>query len=156
MPPILEFLRDRIFITRDPSDALFDTGVKAWRKYEKTGESQYLAEAVRNHQAALNIRVRDHPRRPESLWHTAMALWALCQGAVTKESASIVIAYYDEALHLLLDKPDNLGRRATMYTNLGSVYFTLFRLRKGDPEVFPAIGKGVQEIKKSTWGRIFW
>ena len=99
MSSILKFLRDYCCCCcrKDPSDALFAAGVKAWKRYEQTGESQHLAEAVRNHQAALDIRVPDHPRRPESLLHTAMALWAQCQGAVTKESSSTVIAYYDEA-----------------------------------------------------------
>ena len=125
---------------KDPSDALFAAGVKAWKTYEETRESQYLAEAVRNHQAALDIRVPDHPRRSESLLHTAMALWAQCQGAVTKESSSTVIAYYDEALRLL---PDKHGHRATVYTNLGTVYIILFRLGKRDPETFPATGSNI-------------
>ena len=144
MPYILGFFRDRFF-TRDPSDALFAAGVEAWKKYEETPESQYLAEAVRSHQAALNIRVSGHPRREESLFYTAMALWARCQGAVTKQSASTVIAYYYEALRLLPDKPSKLGRRATIYTNLGMVYFTLFRLGNGDPELFRATGPNIDK-----------
>jgi tetratricopeptide (TPR) repeat protein len=146
MSSILKFLRDLCCCcccTKDPSDALFAAGVEAWKKYEEKRESQYLAEAVRNHQAALDIRVPDHPRRPDSLLHTAMALWAQCQGAVTKESSSTVIAYYDEALRLLPDKSDKHGRRATVYTNLGMVYFTLFRLGKEDPEAFPATGSNI-------------
>ena len=142
MPSLLGSLRDRI-LTRDPSDVLFAAGVEARKKYEETRESQYLVDAVRNHQAALDIRLPGHPRRPESLLHTAMALWAQCEGAVTKESSSTVIAYYDEALGLLPTKPDNLRRRATIYTNLGMVYFTLFRLGKGDPEAFPATDSNV-------------
>ena len=138
MPSILKFIGDLCCCCcKDPSDALFVAGVKARRKYEQTGESQHLAEAVRNHQAALDIRVPDHPRRSESLFHTAMALWAQCRGAVTRENSSTVIAYYDEALRLL---PDNLGRQAIIYTNLGMVYFTLFRLGKEDPGAFPATG----------------
>ncbi|KIK00674.1 hypothetical protein K443DRAFT_99905 [Laccaria amethystina LaAM-08-1] len=138
---ILRFIRDLCCCcTKDRSDALFSAGVEAWKKYEETRESQYLAEAVRYHHEALDIRVPDHPRRPESLLHTAMALWAQCQGAVTKESSSTVIAYYNEALRLLLDKP---GRRATVYTNLGMVYFTLFRLGKEDSEAFPATGSNI-------------
>ena len=143
MSSILKFLRDLCCCSiKDPSDALFAAGVEAWTKYEETGESQYLAEAIRNHHAALDIRLPDHPRRPESLLHTAKALWAQCQGAVTQESSSIVIAYYNAALHL---SPDKLERRATIYTNLGTVYFTLFRLEKGDPEVFPATGSDINK-----------
>ena len=142
MPSILEFLTDRI-LTMDPSDALFAAGVKARKMYNQTGESQYVSEAVRNHQAALDIRVPDHPRRPDSLFHTAMALWAECEGAVTKESSSTVIAHYDEALRLLLDKPDKHGRRAIIYTNLGEVYFTLFRLEKKAPDAFPPTGSNI-------------
>ena len=56
MPSMLGFLRVRPLI-RDSSDALFAAGVEAWKKYEGTGELQYLAEAVRNHQEALDIRV---------------------------------------------------------------------------------------------------
>ncbi|KIK00656.1 hypothetical protein K443DRAFT_598743 [Laccaria amethystina LaAM-08-1] len=149
MPSILRSLRDRI-LTKDPSDALFSAGVNAWKEYEETRESQYLAEAVRNHQAALNIRVSGHPRRSNSLFCTAMALWAQCLGALTKESSSTVIAYCDEALRLLLDKPDELGRRAIIYTNLGMVYFTLFRLGKEDPVAFPAnIGKAIQNYRSA-------
>jgi tetratricopeptide (TPR) repeat protein len=144
MSSILKFLRN-LGDTKDPSDALFAAGVEAWKKYEETRESLYLAQAVRNHQAALDIRVPDHPRRPESLLHTAMALWAQCQGAVTKESSSTVIAYYDEALLLLLHKPDKPGRRATIYTNLGMVYFTLFSLGEEDPEAFPATGSNIDK-----------
>lgn len=143
MSSILEFLRDLCCCccgTKDPSDALFAAGVEAWRKYEETGELQQLAEAVRNYQEALNLRLQDHPRRPESLLHTAMALWAQCHGAVTKESSSTVIAYYDEALRLL---PDKLESRATVYTNLGMVYLTLFRLGKENPEAFPATGSNL-------------
>ena len=141
MPSIVKFVGDLCCCCcKDPSYALFAAGVKAWRKYEKTGESQYLAEAVRNHHAALDIRVPDHPRRSESLLHTAMALWAQCQGAATKESSSTVIAYYDEALRLL---PDKRTRRATVYTNLGTVYFILFLLEKEDPEAFPATGSNI-------------
>ena len=141
MPSVLKFVRDLCCCCcEDPSDAFFATGVEAWKKYEETRGSQYLAEAVRNHQAALDIRVPDHPRRPESLWRTAMALWAQCKGAVTKESSSTVIAYYDEALRLL---PDNLGRQAIIYTNLGMVYFTLFRRGKEDSEVFTATGSNI-------------
>ena len=145
MSSILKFFRDYCCCCcrKDPSDALFAAGVKAWKKYEQTGESQHLAEAVRYHQAALDIRVPGHPRRPESLLHTAMALWAQCQGAVTKESSSTVIAYYDEALRLLLNEPDKLGRRAIIYTNLGMVYFTLFRLGKEDPDAFPSTGSNI-------------
>ena len=143
MPSILKHLRDLCCCccTKDLSDALFAAGVKAWKKYKETGEAQDLAEAVRNHQAALDIRVPDHPRRSESLLHTAMALWAQCQGAVTKENSSTVIAYYDEALSLLPDK--RRARRATVYTNLGTVYFTLFRLEKEDSEAFPATGSNI-------------
>ncbi|KIK00646.1 hypothetical protein K443DRAFT_7494 [Laccaria amethystina LaAM-08-1] len=147
---ILKFLRNLCCCsstTKDSSDALFAAGVEAWKKYEETRESQSLAEAVRNHQAALDIRF--HPCRPESLLHTAVALWAQCQGAVTKESSSTVIAYYSEAL-LLLDKPD---KRATIYTNLGMVYFTLFRLGKEDPKTFPAtdsnIGKAIENYRSA-------
>ena len=103
MPHILKTLRDRI-LTGDPSDALFTVGVEAWKKYEETRESQYSAEAVRNHQAALDMRISGHPRRSQSLFCTAMAPWAHCQGAVTKEISFTVIAYYDEALRLLPDK----------------------------------------------------
>ena len=149
MSSILKFLRDlfccRRCCTKDPSDALFAAGVEEWKKYEETRDSHDLAEAVRNHQAALDIRVPDHPRRPESLLHTAMALWAQCQGAVTKECAVTVITYYDEALRLLLDKPDKLGHRATVYTNLGAVYFTLFLLGKEDPEALPATGSNIDK-----------
>ena len=132
-------------MNRDTSDALFAAGVEAWKKYEETYESQYLAEAVQNHQAALDIRVPDHPRRPESLWHTAMALWAHCQGAVSEENSSTVIAYYDEALLLLSDKPGKLGSRANISTNLGMVYLTLFRLGKENPEAFPAAGSNIDK-----------
>ena len=156
MSSILKFLRDYCCCCccrKDPSDALFAAGVEVWKKYEKTGGSQYSAEAVRNHQAALDIRVPDHPRRPESLLHTAMALWAQCQGAVTKESSFTVIAYYEEALRLLLDEPDKLACRATIYTNLGMVYFTLFHLGKEDPETFPAsgsnIGKAIENYRSA-------
>ena len=146
MPSILQFVGDLwCCCCKDPSYAQFAAGFKAWRKYEETGEAQYLAEAVRNHQAALDIRVPDHPRRPESLLHTAMALWADCEGAVTKESSSTVIAYYDEALRLLPDEPDKLGRRATAYNNLGTVYFKLFRLGEDDPEAFPARGYNISK-----------
>ena len=149
MLSILRFLRDRI-LTRDPSNALFAAGVKAWKDYEETGQSQYLAEAVRNHQAALDIRLPDHSGRLESLLQTAMALWAQCNGAATKERTSTVIAYYDEALRLLLDKPGNLGRRATICTKLGMVYFTLFRLGKEDSKAFPATGSNIgKAIEKS-------
>ena len=133
MPSILKLIRDLCCCsrsTKDPSDAVFAAGFKAWRKYEERRESQYLAVAVRNYQAALDIRVPDHPRRPESLSHTAMARWAQCQGSVTKENSSTVIAYYDAALRLLHDQPNELGHRAIIYTNLGTVYFTLFRLEK--------------------------
>ena len=142
MLSISNFLRN---LGGTPSDVLFTAGVKAWKKYKETSESQYLAEAVRNHKAALDIRLPDHPCRPESLLHTGMALWAQCQGAVTQESSSTVIAYYDEALCLLLDKPDKHGRRATIYTNLGQVYFTLFRLGKENPEAFPATGSNIDK-----------
>ena len=147
MSSILKFLRDLCccFSTKDPSDTVFAAGVEAWKKYEKTGESQYLAEAVRNHQAALDVRLPGHPRRPESLLHTALALWAQCQGAVTKENSSTVIAHYDEALRLLTNKPDKHGRRATVYTNLGTVYFTLFRLGRGEREAFPATGSDIDK-----------
>ena len=152
MSSTLEFLRKGI-LTRDPSDTLFDAGVKAWKQYEETRESQYLAEAVRNHQAALDIRVSGHPRRSKSLFCTAMALWTHCQGAITEESSSTVIAYYDEALLLLPDKPSKLRRRVTVYTNLGTVYFTLFRLGKEDPEAFPAtgfnIGKAIENYRSA-------
>ena len=134
MSSILKFLR------RDPSGALFAAGVEAWKKYEETHESQCLAEAVRNHQAALDIRVPDHPRRSESLLHTAMTLWVQCRGALTLESSSTVIAYYDEALRLL---PDKDGGRATVYTNLGTVYSTLFFLGKKDPKAFPGTGSNI-------------
>ena len=145
MPSILGFLRDRI-VTRDPSDPLFAAGVKAWKDYEDTGESQYLAEAIRNHQAALDIRSSGHPCRPESLWHTAMALWAHYQDAVSEENSSTVIAYYDsEALLLLSDKPGKLGSRAIISTNLGMVYLTLFRLGKENPEAFPAPGSNIDK-----------
>ena len=147
MPSILKSLRDRI-LPRDSSGALFSAGVKAWKQYEETYQLRYLEEAVRNHQAALVIRVSGHPRRSKSLFYTAMVLWAHCQGAVTKESSSTVIAYYDETLLLLPDKPGKLGRRAAIYTNLGMVYFTLFRLGKENPEAFPAsssnIGKAIE------------
>ena len=82
-----------------------------------------------------------------------MVLWAHCQGAVTKESSSTVIPYYDEALLLLPDKPGKLGRRAAIYTNLGMVYFTLFRLGKENPEAFPAsssnIGKAIENYRSA-------
>jgi tetratricopeptide (TPR) repeat protein len=155
MTSILKFLRGLCCCccTKDPSDALFAAGVEAWKKYEETRESQYLTEAVTNHQAALDIRVPDHPRRPDSLLHTAMALWEQCQGAVTKESSSTVIAYYDEALRLLPNKSDKHGRRATIHTNLGTVYFTHFRLGKVDPEAFPAtdsnIGKAIGNYRSA-------
>lgn len=142
MPSILKFLRDRIS-PRDTSGALFSAGVKAWKQYEETRQPRYLEEAVRNHQAALVIRVSGHPRRSKSLFYTAVALWAQCQGAITKESSSTVIAYYDEALRLLPDKRDKLGRRSTVYTNLGLVYFTLFTLGKEDSEAFPATGSNI-------------
>jgi len=149
----LKFFRDLRYRIKDPSDALFAAGVEAWKKYEETRESQYLAEAVQNHQAALDIRLPDHPRRSKSLLHSAMALWAQCQGAVTKESSSTVIAYYDEALRLLPNKRDKLGSRATVYTNLGMVYFTLFRLGKGDQEAFPDtganIGKAIENYRSA-------
>jgi len=156
MPSILEFLKDHVLI-RDPSDALFAAGVKAWKRYEETREPQHLAQAVRNHQAALDIRVSGHRRRSKSLFHTAVALWAHCQGAVTKESSSTVIAYYGEALRLELflpDKPSKLGRRATIHTNLGTVYLTLFRLGKEDPEAFPdtgsnLIGKAIENYRSA-------
>ena len=151
MSSILKFFRDLCCCccyTKDPSDAPFATGVEAWKKYEETRESQSLAEAVRNHQAALEIRY--HPRLPESLFHTAMALWAQCQGAVTKENSSTVIAYFDAALRLLHDKPDELGRRATIYTHLGIVYFTLFRLGKEDPEATGSnIGKAIESYRSA-------
>jgi tetratricopeptide (TPR) repeat protein len=147
MPSILRALK----LTRDPSDASFAAGDEAWMKYKATRESQYLVEAVRNHQAALDIRVLGHPRRSNSLFATAMALWAHCQGAVTKEISSTVIAYYDEALRLLPDKPTKL--RVTIYTNLGMVYFTLFRLGKEDPEGFPDtgpnIGKAIENYRSA-------
>ena len=158
MSSILKFLRDLCCCcssTKDPSDTLFAAGVEAWTKYElKTGESeQYLPEAVQNHQAALDIRSPGHSRRPESLLHTAMALWAQCQGAVTKESSSTVITYYDEALRLLPNKPDKHGRRAIVYTNLGMVYFTLFRLEKENPDAFPPtgfnIGKAIENYRSA-------
>ena len=142
MPSILKIFRYRI-LPRDPSSALFSAGVKAWKQYEETRQPRYLEEAARNHQAALDIRVSGHPCRSNSLFYTAIALWAHCQGAVTTESSSIVIAYYDEALLLLPDTPGKLGRRATIYTNLGTVYFTLFRLGKEGSEAFPATGSNI-------------
>ena len=142
MPSILKFFRYSI-LPRDPSSALFSAGVKAWKQYEETRRPRYLEEAVRNHQAALDIRVSGHPCRSNSLFHAAMALWAHCQGAVTIESSSTVIAYYEEALLLLPDEPGKLGRRATIYTNLGMVYFTLFRLGKEDPGAFLPTGSHI-------------
>ena len=146
MSCILKFLRYLFCCgccTKDPSKALFAAGVEAWKKYEETHESQYLTEAIQNHQAALDIRY--HPRLPESLNHTAMALWAQCEGAVTKENSSTVITYYDAALRLLHDKPDELGHRATIYTNLGGVYFKLFRLGKEDSDAFPPTGSNIDK-----------
>ena len=60
MSSILKFFRDLFCCcccTKDPPDALFAAGVEVWKKYEKTGESQYLAEAVQKHQAALDIHL---------------------------------------------------------------------------------------------------
>ena len=79
-----------------------------------------------------------------------MVLWAHCQGAVTKESSSTVIAYYNEALLLFSGK---LGRRATIYTNLGMVHFTLFCLGKENPDAFPTtdsnIGKAIENYQSA-------
>ena len=141
MPSILKFLRN-LGGTKDPSDALFTAGVEAWKKYKEMRESRYLAEAVRNHQLALDIRLPDHPRRLESLLHTAMALWVQCQGAVTQENSSTVIAYYNEALRLL---PDKHGDRTAAYTRLGKVYFTLFHLGEKDPDIFPATDSNIDK-----------
>ena len=152
MPSILRLLRDRI-LTMDPSDALFAAGVKAWKQYEATHLPRYSKEAVRHHQAALDIRISGHPHRSKSLFYTAMALWAHCQGAVTIERASTVIAYYDEALRLFPNKRNKIGRRATVYTNLSTVYFTLFRLGKEHPATFPAnrsnIGKAIENYRSA-------
>ena len=151
----LKFLRN--LGTSDPSDAQFAAGVQAWKKYEATRESKHLAAAVRNHQAALRMRSSGHPRRPKSLFHTGMALWAQCQGDVTKESSSTVIAYYEEALSLLpretspkkaLSLPfrkHKHGRRAAVYTNLGKVYLVLFHLGKENPEAFPATDSNIDQ-----------
>ena len=117
MPSILETLRNCI-PTRDPSRALFSAGVKAWKQYEEMCQLRYLKEAVQNHQAALDVHISGHPLRSKSLFNTAMVLWAHCQGAVTKESSSTVIAYYNEALLLFSGK---LGRRATIYANCKSI-----------------------------------
>ena len=133
----------------DPSESLFAAGVEAWKKYEETRGSQYLAEAVRNHQEALDIRVSGHPHRSKSLFHTATALLEHCQDAVTKENCLTVIAYYDEALRLLPDKPDKHRLRAAVYANLGTVYFTLFCLEKEDLEAFPATGSNIDKAIKS-------
>ena len=150
MSSVLKFLRYLCCCgccTKDPSKALFAAGVEAWKKYKETREPQYLTEAVQNHQAALDNRY--HPRLPESLYHTAMALWEQCKGAVTMENSSTVIAYYDEALRLLHDQPDELGHRAIIYTNLGEVYFTLFRLNKEAPDAFPPTGFNIGKAIKN-------
>ena len=144
MPSIFKFLRDLIW-AKDASDASFSAGVKAWVKYEKTRELRYLEKAIQNHQAALDARVSGHPGRAESLYHTAMALWAQCQlGAVTKENATIVISYYEEALRLL-PPVDKAGHRAIVHNNLGLVYFRLFRLGEENPEGFPDIGPNLDK-----------
>jgi len=73
-----------------------------------------------------------------------MALWAQCQGVVTKESSSTVIGYYDEALQRLLPNNfRNLRLQGTVYNNLGMVYLTLFRLGKEDQEAFPDTGANI-------------
>lgn len=139
MPSFFKFLRGLIW-AKDSSATTFSAGVKAWAKYEKTRELRYLEQAVQNHQAALDARVSGHPGRAESLYHTAMALWAQCElGAVTRETATIVISYYDEALRLL-PPVDKAGHRAIIHNNLGLVYFRLFRLGEENPEAFPDIG----------------
>jgi len=142
MPSIFKFFRN-LFWAKDASD--FSAGVKAWVKYEKTHELRYLEKAVQNHQAALDARASGHPGRAESLYHTAMALWAQCElGAVTKENATIVISYYDEALRLL-PPVGKAGHRAIVHNNLGLVYFRLFRLGEENPEVFPDIGPNLDK-----------
>ena len=154
MPSIFKFLRDLIW-AKDASDTSFSAGVKVWVKYEKTRKFQYLEKAIQNHQAALDAHVSGHPGRAESLYHTAMALWAQCQlGAIMKENTTIVILYYEEALRLL-PLVDKAGHWAIIHNNLGLVYFRLFHLGEENPEGFPDIGPNLDKAIKNHWSTLY-